>query len=259
MRRPTLLVIFFTVFVDLIGFGLVLPLLPNYSKNLGATGFEVGVIISSYSLMQFLFAPSWGRLSDRIQRRKILAFGVFFWSLLTALWYAQTPEADRAIASLETSSSVSAEVKTFAKELLKRNVEARASGVTAQLPTEGAIRSARVDAMKDISDEAIDEVQRLTLQLVLRRRSPEPDSSVSQTAVEAAIFRALMRDFAVPGREKYRKQTPPSVISVDPENLRACPTNPAEIVHGCVLPDILASARLEAARGSWSLDLVSDH
>src|SRR5262245_30359070 len=72
MRRPTLLVIFFTVFVDLIGFGLVLPLLPNYSKNLGATGFEVGVIISSYSLMQFLFAPMWGALSDRVGRRPVL-------------------------------------------------------------------------------------------------------------------------------------------------------------------------------------------
>jgi hypothetical protein len=67
-----------------------------------------------------------------------------------------------------------------------------------------------------------------------------------------------MRDFAVPGRERYRKQTPPSVITVDPENLGACPTNPAEIVHGCVSTDILESARLEAARGSWSFDLVSD-
>ena len=72
MRKPTLLVIFLTVFVDLIGFGLVLPLLPNYSKNFGASGFEVGVIMAAYSLMQFIFAPAWGALSDRIGRRPVL-------------------------------------------------------------------------------------------------------------------------------------------------------------------------------------------
>jgi DHA1 family tetracycline resistance protein-like MFS transporter len=72
MKKPTLLVIFLTVFVDLIGFGLVLPLLPNYSKNFGASGFEVGLIMAAYSLMQFIFAPMWGSLSDRIGRRPVL-------------------------------------------------------------------------------------------------------------------------------------------------------------------------------------------
>ena len=72
MKRPTLLVIFLTVFIDLIGFGLVLPLLPNYSKNLGASGLEVGLIMAAYSLMQFLFAPMWGALSDRVGRRPVL-------------------------------------------------------------------------------------------------------------------------------------------------------------------------------------------
>lgn len=72
MKKPSHLVIFLTVFVDLIGFGLVLPLLPNYSKNFGASGLEVGVIMAAYSLMQFLFAPMWGALSDRIGRRPVL-------------------------------------------------------------------------------------------------------------------------------------------------------------------------------------------
>jgi DHA1 family tetracycline resistance protein-like MFS transporter len=72
MRPAPLAVIFFTVFVDLIGFGLVLPLLPNYSRSFGATAFMAGCIMASYSLMQFLFAPAWGALSDRIGRRPIL-------------------------------------------------------------------------------------------------------------------------------------------------------------------------------------------
>src|SRR2546423_6175684 len=72
MRKPSLLVIFFTVFIDLIGFGIVLPLLPIYSRNFGASGFMIGVIGASFSAMQFVFAPAWGRLSDRIGRRPVL-------------------------------------------------------------------------------------------------------------------------------------------------------------------------------------------
>src|SRR6185295_18875518 len=56
MKKPSLLIIFLTVFIDLVGFGIVLPLLPIYSKNFGASGFMIGLIMASYSLMQFLFA-----------------------------------------------------------------------------------------------------------------------------------------------------------------------------------------------------------
>src|ERR1051326_8863428 len=72
MRKPSVLVVFLTVFIDLIGFGLVLPLLPIYSERFGAGGFMIGAIMASFSAMQFLFAPAWGRLSDRIGRRPVL-------------------------------------------------------------------------------------------------------------------------------------------------------------------------------------------
>jgi len=71
-RKPSLLVIFLTVFIDLIGFGIVLPLLPRYADKFGAEGFMIGLIIASFSVMQFFFAPSWGKLSDRIGRRPVL-------------------------------------------------------------------------------------------------------------------------------------------------------------------------------------------
>ncbi|HEY1171909.1 MAG TPA: MFS transporter [Verrucomicrobiae bacterium] len=77
MKKPSLLVIFLTVFIDLIGFGVILPLLPLYSDKLGAHGLVIGLIFSSYSFMQFLFAPSWGRLSDRIGRRPVLLVSTF--------------------------------------------------------------------------------------------------------------------------------------------------------------------------------------
>ena len=76
MRKPSKLVIFLTVFIDLVGFGIVLPLLPIYSKNLGASGFAIGAIMAAYSAMQFLFAPLWGRLSDRIGRRPVLLVSI---------------------------------------------------------------------------------------------------------------------------------------------------------------------------------------
>src|SRR5262245_51072001 len=72
MRKPSLLVIFLTVFIDLIGFGIVLPLLPIYSRDFGASGWVIGAIMAAFSTMQFLFAPAWGRLSDRIGRRPVL-------------------------------------------------------------------------------------------------------------------------------------------------------------------------------------------
>ena len=67
-----MLVVFFTVFIDLIGFGIVVPLVPMYSRHYGASGWLIGAIIALFSAMQFIFSPIWGRLSDRHGRRPIL-------------------------------------------------------------------------------------------------------------------------------------------------------------------------------------------
>ena len=71
-RRPSILIIFLTVFIDLVGFGIVVPLVPVFSRHYGASGLVIGVIIASFSAMQFLFAPIWGKLSDRHGRRPVL-------------------------------------------------------------------------------------------------------------------------------------------------------------------------------------------
>lgn len=73
-RKSQLTVIFLTVFIYLVGFGVIIPIIPILAKNFGATSFQVGLLLSVYSLMQFLFAPFWGRLSDRWGRRPILLF-----------------------------------------------------------------------------------------------------------------------------------------------------------------------------------------
>ena len=98
--QAALLIIFLTVFIDLLGFGMVLPLLPIYGKQFaemhGFTekqiGLVVGLLMSSFSAMQFLFLPIWGRLSDRFGRRPILIIGLagstFFYALfgVATMW-----------------------------------------------------------------------------------------------------------------------------------------------------------------------------
>ena len=84
-----LIIIFLTVFIDLLGFGIIIPLLPFYAESYGANAFTVGLLGTVYSLMQFLFAPIWGRLSDRIGRRPIILLGLLgralpYWSLALA-------------------------------------------------------------------------------------------------------------------------------------------------------------------------------
>jgi len=69
--------LFLTVLLDLIGFGIVLPLLPTYAKDLGASPLMIGFIAATYSGMQFLFSPIWGRLSDFIGRRPVMLVSIF--------------------------------------------------------------------------------------------------------------------------------------------------------------------------------------
>jgi DHA1 family tetracycline resistance protein-like MFS transporter len=74
--RSPLIIVFVTVFIDLLGFGIIIPLLPFYAETFGAHAFTVAMLSTSFSLMQFLFAPIWGRLSDRVGRRPIIVFGL---------------------------------------------------------------------------------------------------------------------------------------------------------------------------------------
>lgn len=83
---------FLTVFIDLIGFGIIIPVSPLYAEQFGANGLMVGLLLMSYSLMQFFFAPMWGRLSDKIGRRPVLlisltasAIGYLIWGFSNTL------------------------------------------------------------------------------------------------------------------------------------------------------------------------------
>ena len=71
-KAPALAVLFLVVFVNLVGFGLIVPLLPFFGSSLGATEWQVTLMFAAYSLGQFFAEPFWGRLSDRIGRKPVL-------------------------------------------------------------------------------------------------------------------------------------------------------------------------------------------
>jgi MFS transporter, DHA1 family, tetracycline resistance protein len=95
MRRSPLIVIFTTVFIDLVGFGIVIPVLPFYAEGtaFNATPRTVGLLFASYSIMQLIFSPILGGLSDKYGRRPVLllsiigtGIGFLVLGLATTLW-----------------------------------------------------------------------------------------------------------------------------------------------------------------------------
>src|SRR5687768_17034081 len=75
--RGALRVLFLAAFIDLISFGIVVPILAFSATEFVVDGMTLGLILGSFSLMQFLFSPIWGRLSDRIGRRPVLMASLF--------------------------------------------------------------------------------------------------------------------------------------------------------------------------------------
>jgi len=107
--RGALLIVFLTVFIDLLGFGIVLPVMPRqaepYLAALGLSpigaGATIGILFSVFSLMQFIFSPMWGRISDAVGRRPMLLLSLSGSVVFYALYgYAVTFPADRAATAL---------------------------------------------------------------------------------------------------------------------------------------------------------------
>ncbi|MFM9133483.1 MAG: MFS transporter, partial [Actinomycetota bacterium] len=86
-----------TVALDLVGFGVVVPILGRYAERFGANGLQVGLLFASFSLAQMVFAPVLGRVSDRIGRKPVIvlslvgtAIGCFVTGAAGALWVLQS-------------------------------------------------------------------------------------------------------------------------------------------------------------------------
>jgi MFS family permease len=70
-------ILFFTVFIDMLGFGIVMPILPRYVETLGAASWQMGLLVGIFSLAQLFMLPFWGHLSDRIGRKPVLIISIF--------------------------------------------------------------------------------------------------------------------------------------------------------------------------------------
>jgi MFS transporter, DHA1 family, multidrug resistance protein len=91
--KRALPILFLVMFLVMIGFGIIIPVLPFYAEKMGASPAQLGLLMAVYSLMQLIFAPFWGRLSDRIGRKPVMMVGIaglslsfFIQAMSTELW-----------------------------------------------------------------------------------------------------------------------------------------------------------------------------
>ncbi|WP_163539946.1 MFS transporter [Gracilibacillus sp. YIM 98692] len=91
--KKVLAILFAVMFLVMVGFGIIIPVLPFYAEELGASPTQLGLLMAVYSLMQFLFAPMWGKISDRIGRKPVLMLGIiglsisfFMMAIAAQLW-----------------------------------------------------------------------------------------------------------------------------------------------------------------------------
>jgi MFS family permease len=93
LKKQQLLVLLTSMFIFTLGFGIVIPVFGYFTKSMGASALDVGLLMATMSAMQFLFAPAWGRVSDRYGRKPVMFIGLFGFSasfiiagLSTQIW-----------------------------------------------------------------------------------------------------------------------------------------------------------------------------
>lgn len=85
-QKRNLYILLLVLFVVMLGYGMISPLLPFYIEDMGAGGTELGLLVASYAVMRMVCGPIWGGLSDRVGRKPILLIGIFGY-VITMLWF----------------------------------------------------------------------------------------------------------------------------------------------------------------------------
>ena len=204
-NRSALLILFVIVFVDLLGFGMVIPVMPLYAKQLGASEAWTGLLSTGYSAMQFFFAPLWGRLSDRLGRRPVLLVSIFMTSAAFLLYglagsfgvlLASRLFAGAATANIAIARAFVADVTTSEDRAKGMGVIGAAFGLGFVLgPAIGGALSRVSLAWPGFAAAALALANGIAAFFVL----PEPEERQARQAAGRSRFHAFFREMGRPG------------------------------------------------------------
>ncbi len=193
-------IVFTTVVIDLIGFGIVIPILPLYAQDLGASPTVIGVLASSYAAMQFLFAPVWGRLSDRYGRRPVImvalagsAISSLLIGLASSLVFLFVARILNGIAGASYAAA-----QAYVADVTSPQERARGMGLIGAAFGVGFILGPAIGGLCAIVDARLPFFVAAALAalnlLAAWRRLPEPERRPARRTPQRKLLRAALRD-----------------------------------------------------------------
>lgn len=204
-NRSALAILIVIVFVDLLGFGMVIPVMPLYAERLGASEAWVGVLSAVYALMQFVFSPIWGRFSDRIGRRPVLLVSIAMTAVAFTMYGAATSfavlVASRAFAGLATANISIA--RAFVADVTTPEARARGMGLIGAAfglgfvlgPALGGFLSGYSLSLPPYIAAALAAVNGVAAYFVL----PEPEERAVRERARRGRFAEFLKEMRVPG------------------------------------------------------------
>lgn len=131
-RDKNIYILAFTLVVVMLGFGIVIPIMPFYVDIMGAGGTELGLLVASYAVMRLIFGPIWGGLSDRYGRKPILMIGIFGYAI-TMVWFGLATKlwmlfAARSLSGI-LSSATSPTTMAYISDSTSENERGRGMGI----------------------------------------------------------------------------------------------------------------------------------
>jgi len=204
-RSAPLAILFVVVFIDLLGFGMVIPVMPLYAQELGAAKEWIGLTMAGYSAMQFVFAPVWGRLSDRVGRRPVL-LGSIAMTSVGFLGYALAPTFAWLLASRLFAGAATANIaiaRAYVADVTPPEGRARGMGVIGAAfglgfvlgPFLGGVLSEVSLGAPGFAAAALAAVNGVAAWFVL----PEPKQRVVRPADSRGRISALAEELSKPG------------------------------------------------------------
>jgi len=204
-RRPALAILFVIVFIDLLGFGMVIPLMPLYARELGASEAFTGLLSTGYSAMQFLFAPIWGRLSDRVGRRPVLLVSIFM-TAAAFLVYGVASSFTVLLASRLFAGAATANIaiaRAYVADVTAPGDRARGMGLIGAAfglgfvlgPLAGSVLSRTSLAAPGLAAAALAAANGLLAVVVL----PEPEERSVRARAAQGRFTSFLREMRRPG------------------------------------------------------------